>query len=132
MQHRHMPITVLTVILVLTTLHVGHVLANWWAGPLYWVGQTDFVTARFHASGTWDVTLDAWCFEGGGFVSVLVYDAAGHEVGDVAVLGEGSERVTFETEPGEYVLHIDVSDPSTYTWQLEVAPIEGQGVVARL
>lgn len=128
--HRRLPIYQLIAIVALTTFGVGQSLLHERTGPLSWTGETDFVTEPFYGSGSWQVTLDAWCFEGVGYVVVAAYNDAGQELGSTAVLGEGTESVTFDTEPGLYHLKVTVSHWHEYTWELDVVPVDGD--VARL
>lgn len=87
---------------------------------LYWTGGATTQTDTFEAEGRWKLTLGATCFEGIGFVQVLVYDAEGEQVGRVRVLGEGVESVVLDPGPGEYYLDVFVSNFHVYTWEVVI------------
>ena len=88
--------------------------------PQSWSGGEEVTTASFAASGTWEIALGAWCFEGTSHVTVVAYNLDGDEVGQVTVFGEGTSSTVLETESGEYYLRITSPTMPDYHWEVEV------------
>lgn len=82
----------------------------------------------FEASGTWSVTLAAYCYEGFGNVEATVFDDSHEVVAVVTVMGEGIEREVLETEAGRFYVVVQPSYWHVYNWELLVESGEGRDV----
>lgn len=91
-------------------------------------GRNTGASELFEASGTWTVTLAAYCYEGFGNVEATVYDDQHNELAVITVMGEGIKRHTFETDPGRFYVIVQPSYWHVYNWELHVESGEGSGV----
>jgi mono/diheme cytochrome c family protein len=89
-------------------------------------GNVEVTSEVFEAEGTWALTLAAYCYEGFGFVEARVFTEAGEEVDVVTVMGEGIERLVFDTEPGRYYVEVYPSFWHVYNWEVLIETGEGR------
>jgi plastocyanin len=94
----------------------------------FWGGRQGLTTEPFRAGGEWRISLGTSCFEGIGFVRVIVRDAAGAEVNRFEIIGDGTDSLVMNTEPGEFTLEVVVSHWHIYTWEILVESLSGPPV----
>jgi hypothetical protein len=89
-----------------------------------WFGGDSAVTEPFFASGTWELVLSAYCFDGVGYVRAVVRNEDDEAVGHLDVVGQGVKNASFTTPPGRYHLDVFVSVAHVYSWEAAALPLE--------